>query len=256
MATFTIKFEGIICHVGPDADKKTHAAIAHDADHDAKIKIPTQDITLVDGDTVTFSLAAGPATTDREFKRLVPSLEPLLADGSILGDVKTPKHVGGDGVVAFVIHPGGTLGAPQTFKHPADYAFSDDTFVKKHCVSAGVTLTIDDGGAAVVMTVTNGGTPKTYTIASGSTITIMNISSTGSTGGAHFDLYREKFTNGREIALPREDKKLKCKVKTSSIKFTEKAEAMKEAARKVSSLKGEDMDPADPNPDCSNSAWP
>lgn len=252
MATFTIKFEGIICHVGPDADNKTHAVVVDDSDHKPQVDIPGQTIPLTDGDTIEFDLDAGPAVTDDDFKALVPSIAGLLAAGSLLPDVETPDHVIGDGVVAFVMLPGGTLGAPETYKHPADFAFSDDTFVKKHCVSAGVTLTIDDGGSDITMTITNGGTPKPYTIASGSTITISNVSRVPSTAGSHFDLYRGKLTNGSEMALPREDEKLKCKAKNSAITFTKKVEAMNEVAR----LKGGPVVPLSPNPDCSNSAWP
>lgn len=273
MATFTIKFEGLIMHYGPDAQTKKHAVVVDDRPpHMPLVIVPGAEVIpkqgapliveLYDGDTITFDdndLNPGVATCDPTFTTLVPRLKNLVR-GTIRGTVEAAMHAHGDGAVTFLTFPEGTLSAPETLDHPLKFYFpsdsSDHVFVIQHCVAAGVLFTATPISASVHMTIrSKSGSSRVIHMLDSATMELVNLSD----GGAHFEKYVGLMSPESKIAKAEEIKGEFCNESAlASTIFTRKLAHADAARRHTAAVAdAQQFDPmSSPNPECSNSAWP
>jgi hypothetical protein len=177
-----IRLDGLLCHVGDDADKKEMAVLIDESSHKPKIRIdkkfiigdPDSDFeeTLQKGGLITFAnttsngdLPNGPATTTNDFKTYVPHLKPVLegdaAKHELDADVKAKKKDHSHALV-YVVYPAGDLTAVSPVADMLEFTFSDGRTVSQ-CVAdesvltstntTGVTVTVErrrDGSRLVV----------------------------------------------------------------------------------------------------------
>jgi hypothetical protein len=280
MRTMTVTFEGLMLHVGDDRDtagmKKNHVALVNDARHTPLVKIDGDDLIpkgadfenkLRKGDTVRFG-AASPASTDADFRELVPHLRPLLKDGDLDQLIKTASHKHKN-AIAFVEYSGGDLSVPGTFDHQARFLFSDGTEVgSPQCVARLVVYERESPDIATLEIVHHdkdgnqtGVLP--ISIRGDATIRISNTS----TSGKHFHLFRG-FTSASDMALATEDRTLDCPEGAERIlPFVARGLVQKtsDGPRSASDFAEEteaEHDPADvgmrvsPHPECTNTNWP
>lgn len=272
---FTILFEGLICHVGTEADpgNKSHAVLVSDiGTHVPMLKVNgVEKPPLKPGDTIKFSTGAGNGRTTQLFKDRVQGLKELLPPGhSIWPTVLVHEHDGGaNGALAYVIFPNGSLHAPEFANEPLEFALGG-VFIKKKCVARGVTFTSDVDAAE--LTIENAGVVTPIPLMAGSNIVITNVSNTGT---GHFQLYRN-ITNAPAMATAKADFSLKCNANQRNaapgslfvIKEQVFAVAAKtRAAYKPTKASSEDTKennpptvsatpPVVPHAECSNSNWP
>lgn len=233
MPTFTIEFNGLICHIGSKLDPayKSHAVIidAHDHSHRAYMKLPSGEVAITDGDVIEFDLGHSRAHVAQSFQDRVPSLEPLSLNGDVLPDVATAKHRSNDQVLAYVLFPSGTLSGSGFMEHELEFVLPQSGDKKKMCVARKVELTTTSSGP-VTMTVTNGKKTRHELLPANATIEIWNIEDPPSTHG-HFKLYR-RLIQADDFATVSQGSE-KCVDRQSRSAVT-----------------------AFPDPECTNSGWP
>lgn len=236
---FTMLFEGLICHIGPDADQKTHAALVSDPDtHKAMLKYNSDEpIPLFKGDRIVFDTGQGTARTTQHFKERVPSLQPLIPGGytiesKVLGAVSDPI----DKALAYILFPDGELDAPEVAFRPIDFVGPNDLFLTKRCVAKGVRFKADAN--ATLSIIFSGSVRKSYTLTDADVIRIRNVSS-GAEG--HFHLYRG-LTTSPVFGAAKADENRRCKPEKDfdegSTLFPDKTEALIEGARQRQELSG------------------
>ncbi len=228
---FTILFEGLICHVGPDADQKRHAALVSDKPtHAATFQLNGRTpIELFKGDRIVFSTGQGTATTTADFKNRVPSLQQLLPAGaSIDPRVFGAIHDPADGALAFVIFPDGQLDAPEVAFRPLDFEGANGLFITKRCVAKGVRFAAAANASVSIMY--GGSARETFALGDTDVIRIKNVSD-GVEG--HFDLYKLLTTSTR-LGNAKADTTRRCKPEPDFDErdslFTIKADALVEGA--------------------------
>jgi hypothetical protein len=271
---FTIRFEGLICHVGMEADPghKLHAVLISDVGtHVPLLKVNgAEKPQLKPGDTIKFSTGPGSARTTQLFKDRVQGLKELLPAGTIHATVLGATHDGGaNGALAYVIFPNGQLDAPEFANEPLQFAL-DGVFLKKRCVARGVTFTSDVD--ATELTIENAGGVTHIPLVPGSDIVITNVSDTGT---GHFQLYRN-ITDAPDMATAEADFSLKCNKNqlnaAAGSRFVIKEQvfavaAKTRAAYEPTKASSEDTKenklptvsatpPNVPHAECSNSNWP
>jgi hypothetical protein len=272
---FTILFEGLMCHVGPDEFLKDHLAIVHEpGQHKPAIRISHADlidkndpttIPLNKRDTVTFeNLTAGQARTDALFRTRVPGLKKLIPAGKDLDPkVKGKAHEHAH-VVAYVTYYAGDLSAPVAYKKKIRFDYDDGTSSFKQCVATGVKFTATPTNNVVVIIVTRHrpdgtptGTPVRVEVRATATIIIENVSGAGN----HFPMYR-LLTNAAKMAKATKDSE-DCEdpdpAATAAL-FVRKAEAEARAKGCLGYLLWYLFKKHKPtiltNPECTNSQWP
>jgi hypothetical protein len=211
MSSFTILFEGLICHVGT-ADAKTHAVMVVDPKgrHKPSLQLnaETPPIDLFKGDRITFSTGQGAAGTTANFQDRVPSLRPLIPSGyTIESKVFHAIPDPADNALAYIIFPDGVLDAPEVAFRPIDFDGPDELFLFKKCVAKGVRFTAD---AQATLKIEFGGyARKTLPLVDTDVVRIRNISD-GTEG--HFDLYKG-LTTSPVIGAVHADINRQCKAK-------------------------------------------
>jgi hypothetical protein len=192
MATLIVKLEGLICHVGPDADHKTHAVLVHEPGmHKPCLRVGQFTFDLRQWDTVTFEgPIVGPARTIDTFRRLVPGLQNEIRNGALHAKILDQIHSHA-GVVAYVIYPGGTLAAPQAHPYKLKLTLGTSTPVAQ-CIAQGVRFESDpfdrDQFTIVVTHHDDQGTPTAtdrFTFDLPNEVSVDNVSGTGN----HFHEY-------------------------------------------------------------------
>lgn len=215
---FTITFRGLITHVGADenlgAAVKSHAAVLAAPGHRAALRVIGSDrvpagedidVRLVPGDVISFDLAPGHAHADAQFRRHIPSLSQVIADGRLLDEVQ--RGLPHPSVVAYVKYPRGVLGAPNTFDRPAEFRFSDGRFAAKHCVARAATFEARPTRRKVVITLRRAnGITVSYEVRDEALLLLTNEPVVE---GRHFHMYRS-FTTADEIASVFLDEGTRC----------------------------------------------
>jgi hypothetical protein len=265
MMPFTIRFEGLICHISQDEaqpDKKSHAAlIADPLTHTPTLQISNlPPMVLDDGDTITFSTGAGTAVASDLFMQRVPHLRPLTPDDkTIQPKVLNHEHDAADKVLAFVIFPDGALDAPETAEHPVQFLKPNGHFHAKHCVSSGVLFT---SAADAQLRVIRQGVPQDpIDLPSGTQLRIFNISD-GLEG--HFGLYAG-ITTSTTIGDATADTLATCPplggLPAGAVVFSAKRDALITGAMTRAKLSSSTAEKpvrplTAPHAECTNSNWP
>jgi hypothetical protein len=242
----TLKFRGLICHVGPDQNDKTHAAVINDPTvHKPLLTIGGSQIPLKKGDVISFKgLPPGPAdSSGKDFNGTVPHLEEVT-DGVI--DHFIQNRLDHNDVVAYVVYPEGTLTVDEWFPDQAQYQLK--TCNKTHCV-ADITSLQSTSPIGKVEVYVN--TKLEATLTADTTIRITNLSN----GGKHFHLHK-KMTDATNIATV--TRKTPClKPLTSTLEKSINEHQLNMHGSKSISLGGAGIPPpSTPDPECSNSQWP
>lgn len=122
----TILMDGLMCHVGDNANEKHDVILVDNAPTKPHLSIAAAyrtdprlgdiDEKLKKGDVISFAgpdLPAGPATTTAAFRDHVPGLERILHDSDAGNRILDPKvkarDKDQDGSIVYVIYPGGDL---------------------------------------------------------------------------------------------------------------------------------------------------
>lgn len=245
--TIMLKFRGLICHVGPDQNHKTHGAVINDpTDHTPLLTIgggaPKR---LTKGDVISFKgLPPGPAdSSGNDFEDTVPHLEEVT-DGTINHFVQ--NRLDHKDVVAYVLYPEGDLTVDDWFPDEAEYTLN--AFNKTHCV-ADITSLRSTSPLGQVEVYVN--TNLEATLTADTTIDITNLSN----GGAHFKQHK-KMTDAANIAtITPKTPCLKGSISTLGKTIKDGQPSMR-GSNSISRSRTAIPPPASPDPECSNSQWP
>ena len=269
----TIKFEGLICHVGPNENTKHHALLINDpTDHKPKIRLSGgAALHLQPRDTVTFEGVSGQhAETGTGFD-IVPKLKGLVKAGDIKpnaasGTHPVPHKTKPDGAVAaFVKYPKGTLTVPKRYEPMVTFTDTDGNPSPPQCAPMQVHFTSeDDRNEEFELVVTHHDDrgkplphPTRLTLPAGSVIEIENISEKGNHFGEYIHITS---ATGKVSATKTEEKCPGGLPREEALKISRKVQAEERARAEFAATSSASEVPADPpsvgNPECTNSAWP
>ena len=194
-AAFSVVFRGLLLIHGDTENAKQQVITVDAPGHTSRLVIAGQSQTLLRGDSVTFSLPAGAATTDTTYDSRVPNLRDFIVEGQLPSDVATASPQNGGRVV--VTLPRGILSAEGNFATPAKFTRSDGT-TDVRCMAEAVRLSAETSSA---VTITINGpertAPATLTVPANGTVTIINGPQPQPTG-LHFHEYARLLQgNGR-----------------------------------------------------------
>lgn len=265
-----IEIDGLICHVGDDANHKAMAVLIDESSHKPNIKIekqfrtddPTKDFDekLKKGDLVEFKtvdvasndLPPGPAATTAKFRRLVPGIERLLEDTDTTKNKLDPlvKSKDKDQKIAlvYVAYPGGTLDAIKVVPKKLKFTPAVGTPFEECVADEARLVSTNTKGVIVTVTRRHGGNPLTATVIADAVVRITNREQINS-----FHTYAGlTLTNKMAAAEPGSactDEMPESKKADSGLKSV----SLKKSSVEVAAV----VFPGGPNdPACTNSAWP
>jgi len=245
MATYTVHFVGLICHIGSDIDSKKHAALIKDpmGIHVPYIIVNKQATPLQNGDTITISTSAAANSKDADFHDLVSHLREETDAAALGGTVGSANDF--NLVNVYFKYPGGDLTVAQYYPYAANY----DVSGKDHCVPRVVALTYMDGDPGTIVITHKDSSTTNLTIRPADCI-ILGNTELFDDGRDHFFIYLG-ITNGTKISKVKEIS-VKCpKLSNSCIQF------LPPVNDRPMNLRAElRVQPLLQNPECSNSQWP